>query len=387
MKKKKVNSERLAETFLSLASIDSISRQEKRLADEIIRLLAPMVSKTLIDHAGALTGSDTGNLIFKMNGNRPVAPLMLNAHMDTVEPGLGVHPKFQNNVFTSDGTTILGADDKSAIAIIIETLRIIHEQDLPHGPMDIVFTICEEIGLKGAKHLDFSLVDAKIGYALDTADTECVITRAPSANHFEIIVHGKDAHAGADPEKGINAISLASKAIAQLELGRIDEETTCNIGVLEAPGATNIVPHRALVKGEARSHDAIKLEAVTRRIISSFEDVIAEYRRSHSNGSLPRLEVQLENEFPGTNISHDHTVVLMAQKAAARLGRTLALKRTGGGSDANIFFSKGIVTGVIGTGMKDIHTVRESIHLNDMVKTVSLLLEIIDIHAGESILC
>jgi tripeptide aminopeptidase len=280
----------------------------------------------------------------------------------------------------------LGADDKSAIAIIIETLSVISEYNLPHGPLDIVLTVCEEIGLLGARHLDYSLTEAKIGYTLDTADTECIITRAPSANHFEIIVHGKDAHAGADPEKGINAISLASKAIARLELGRVDEETTCNIGVLDAPGATNIVPNRVTVKGEARSHDEKKLETVTRQIISSFENVIADHRRLHSDDSLPRLDIKVENEFPRTNIPHDHPVIEIAQKAAANLGRTLALKKTGGGSDANIFFSKGIITGVIGTGMKDIHTVRETIRLEDMVKTVSLLLEIIDIHASGPIL-
>jgi tripeptide aminopeptidase len=387
MMKKLVDSQRLAKTFLSLVSIDSISRQEKQLAEEIMRLTAPMVSKTFTDHADNRVGSNTGNLILKIKGNRPAAPLMLNAHMDTVEPGVGVRPEFKDGIFRSDGSTILGADDKSAIAIIIETLNIIHELNLPHGPMDIVLTICEEIGLLGAKHLDFSLIDAKIGYALDTADTECIITRAPSANHFKIIVHGKDAHAGADPEKGINAISLASKAIARLGLGRVDEETTCNIGVMEAPGATNIVPNLVTVKGEARSHDEKKLDVVTRHIIASFENVIAEYRRKHSENSLPRVDVQIENEFPRTNIPQDHQVVMLAQKAASNLGRTLALKKTGGGSDANIFFSKGIVTGVIGTGMKDIHTVRESIRLEDMVKTVSLLLEIIDIHANEPFLC
>ncbi|MCU0598778.1 MAG: M20/M25/M40 family metallo-hydrolase [Desulfobacterales bacterium] len=387
MNKKMIDTRRLADTFLSLASIDSISGQEKQLAEEIIRLTAPIVSEVLIDQAGLHIGSNTGNLILKIKGNRPVATLMFNAHMDTVEPGLGVRPQYKNGIFTSDGSTILGADDKGAIAIIIETLRIIHEQDLPHGPLDIVFTVCEEIGLKGIKHLDFSMVDAQIGYALDTADTECIITNAPSANHFEIIVHGKDAHAGADPEKGINAISLACKAIAQLELGRVDEETTCNIGFMEAPGATNIVPNRVTVKGEVRSHDEKKLDAVTSRIISTFENVIADFRLKRSDDGLPRMEVRLENEFPKTDIPHDHRVVKMAQKAAANLGRALSLKRTGGGSDANIFFSKGIVTGVIGTGMKDIHTVRESIRLEDMVKTVSLLLEIIDIHSRESLLC
>ncbi len=382
-----IDSGRLAETFLNLVSIDSISRQEKHLSREIIRLTEPMVSAVYIDHAGDLIGGNSGNLILKVKGNRPVEPLMFNAHMDTVTPGEGVGAEFKNGIFTSDGSTILGADDKSAIAIIIETLRILHEQNAPHGPLDIVFTVCEEIGLQGAKHLDFSLIDAKWGYALDTADTECIITQAPAANYLEMIVHGKDAHAGADPEKGINAIWLASKAISRLDLGRVDEETTCNIGVMEAPGATNIVPSRVVVKGEARSHDENKLATVTRRIVSSFENVIEEYKQSRVTDGLPMLEVKVENEFPRTHIPHHHPVILLAQKAAGNLGRSLSLKRTGGGSDANIFFSKGIVTAVIGTGMKDIHTVRESIALADMAKTVSLLLEIINLHANESLPC
>lgn len=378
----RANPQRLAQTFKTLAAIDSISRHEGRITQEIMNLTASMASKTLIDRAGDSIGSDTGNLILKIKGNRNTAPLMLNAHMDTVEPGSGVCPEYKDGVFTSNGSTILGADDKSAIAIIIETLRIMQEQLLPHGPLEIVFTICEEIGLVGAKNLDFSLIDAKMGYALDTADTECIITRAPAANRFDIIMHGKDAHAGADPEKGINAISLAAKAIAKLELGRIDDETTCNIGVIESQGATNIVPNRVLVKGEARSHDEEKLDCLTRQIISSFEDVVFEYSRIHAGNSLPRIDVEVENEFPRTNIPEDHPVVSLAKRAALNLGRTIASKRTGGGSDANIFFSKGIITGVIGTGMTDIHTVRESIRLEDMLKTVSLLLEIINIHSG-----
>ncbi len=377
-----INRDRLAESFMSLTSIDSVSRKEAKISDEIRKILAPFADEILIDRAGEKAGSDTGNLIARIKGTRDVPPLMLNAHMDTVEPGIGVKPQFINGKFTSDGTTILGADDKSAIAIIIETLRILHENNLPHGPLEIVFTICEEIGLLGAKNLDFNLLSAKYGFALDTADTECIVTRAPAANRFEILVHGKDAHAGADPENGINAISLASRAIAGLELGRIDPETTCNIGVIEARGATNIVPNLVRIKGEARSQDETKLENVTRKMVDAFEGVVKNYRKENASGALPRLDIDIENEFCRTFIPDDHSVVVLAKQAAENLGRQVKTKKTGGGSDANVFFKKGITTGVIGTGMKDIHTVRESIRLVDMEKTVRLLLEIIAVHSN-----
>jgi len=374
-----VNQHRLAETFERLVSIDSISKQEGRISEEIQRMLAPFALKMIVDNAGESIGSNTGNLIVKLSGNRNIAPLMLNAHMDIVEPGLGVRPRLKDGVFTSDGTTVLGADDKSAIAIIIEAIRVLCENNLSHGPIELVFTICEEIGLLGAKNLDFNLISAQYGYALDTADTECIITQAPAMNQFEIFVHGRDAHAGADPEKGINAIFLASQAISGLKLGRIDPETTCNIGVIEAGGATNIVPNMAWIKGEVRSHDGKKLEKVTRSIVSAFKDVIEEYKRLHREEMLPRLDIHVENEFKRTLIPMDHPVVTLARKAGSNLGRNITPKKTGGGSDANIFFDKGIITGVIGTGMCDIHSVRESIRLEDMVKTVNLLLEIINI--------
>ena len=377
-----INRDRLAESFMSLTSIDSVSRKEAKISDEIRKILAPFADEIWIDSAGEKVGSDTGNLIARIQGNRNVPPLMLNAHMDTVEPGIGVKPQFKNGVFSSDGSTVLGADDKSAIAIIIETLHILHENKLPHGPLEIVITICEEIGLLGAKNLDFNLLSAEYGYALDTADTECIVTRAPAANRFEILVHGKDAHAGVDPENGINAILLASRAIAGLKLGRIDSETTCNIGVIEARGATNIVPNLVRIKGEVRSHDETKLENITRKMVDAFEDVVEDYRKENAMGALPRLNIDIENEFSSTFVLDDHPVVTMAKQAAENLKRQVQTKKTGGGSDANVFFKNGIITGVIGTGMKDIHTVRESIRLDDMEKTVRLLLEIISIHSN-----
>jgi len=376
-----VNRERLAETFKFLAEIDSISKEEGILAGKIREILVSMGAETMVDDAGEQIGGDTGNLIAKFKGNAKVPPLLLNAHMDTVEPGRGVTAVLKNGTFTSDGSTILGADDKSAIAILLETLYILRENNLTHGPLEVVFTVCEEIGLLGAKHLDFNLLTATYGFAVDATDTEGIVTRAPSANHLEFEIHGKDAHAGAAPEKGINAILLAGKAIAGLEMGRIDHETTCNIGIIEGGIATNIIPNLVKVKGEARSHNEDKLNEITDRIATSFKKVIEEYKVKDTNGELPRVDIRIEKDFSRTDIPLDHPVVVLADQAAENLGRKMKTKTSGGGADANVFFEKGILTGVLGTGMRDMHTVRESVNLDDMVRTVELLLEIIRLHA------
>lgn len=378
-----INSKRLADTFRFLVGIDSVSKEEGNIAKELIKIFESMGAKTAVDNAGEIIGSDTGNLIVKFNGNKKSPPLLLNAHMDTVEPGKGIVPVFKDGVFTSSGNTILGADDKSAIAILIEVMTVLKEKNIEFGPIEIVFTICEEIGLLGAKHLDMSLIDAKYGYALDATDTEGIVTRAPGANRLEFIIHGRDAHAGAAPEKGINAIHLAGKAIAGLELGRIDRETTCNLGIIKGGVATNIVPSYVSIKGEVRSHNNEKLKEVTNKIISSFENVIKNYQ-GNSSDALPRVDIIVDDDFSSTNIPENHTVVNLAKQAASNLGRNMITKITGGGADANIFFAKGIMTGVIGTGMCDVHTVRESVKIDDMVNTGELLLEIIRLHTNSN---
>jgi tripeptide aminopeptidase len=376
-----VNRKRLGETFKFLVQIDSISKEESVIANEIKKILESMGAETFVDNAGDKIGGNSGNLIAKFKGNTKAPPLLFNAHMDTVEPGRGITAVLENGTFTSDGTTILGADDKSAIAILLETLNILKEQDLRYGPLELVFTVCEEIGLQGAKHLDLSAVTATYGYALDATDTDGIVTRAPSANHLEFTIHGKDAHAGAAPEKGINAISLASKAIAKLELGRIDQETTCNIGIIEGGIATNIVPNLVKVKGEVRSHDEEKLNKITDEIVFSFNEAIENYKKTNPDDELPRVEINIKKDFLRTHIPNDHPVIKLATQAAGNLGRKMKTKTTGGGADANIFFEKGIFTGVLGTGMRDMHSVRESVKLDDMVRTAELLLEIIRLHS------
>ncbi|OEU45477.1 MAG: peptidase T [Desulfobacterales bacterium S7086C20] len=374
-----VDSERLAEIFKRLVQIDSISRKEGAIAKVLEEIFRSMGAETVFDGAGLKVESNTGNLIARFQGTKHVPPLLLNAHMDTVKPGEGIKVRFSDGLFTSDGTTVLGGDDKSALAVIIEAIRVLQERKVPFAPLEIVLTICEEIGLLGAKKLDYSLLKARCGYSLDATDTEGIVTRAPAANRFDLTVYGRDAHAGAAPEKGINAIQVASRAISGLSIGRIDEETTGNIGLINGGTATNVVPDKVKVAGEVRSHNLKRLSDETDKIIRAFEHEVSVYRETFpSDDGLPRLESQIYQDFPAMNIPEDHMVVDLAREAASNLGSNMEPKTSGGGSDANIFFEHGIVCGILGTGMQDVHTVRESIRLADMVKSVELLVELIE---------
>ncbi len=377
-----VNPDRLANVFKHLVEIDSLSRNESAVCADIRQRVHALDGKTLIDNSAFKTGSDTGNLLVFFEGRDSDAdPLILNAHMDTVGPGRGVRVVLKDGVFTSAGETILGADDKSAIAILLEVITIIKEKHLPHGPLELVFTTCEEIGLLGARHLDTEPLRGTMGYALDTSDINSVITRAPAARWLQFKIHGKAAHAGVAPEEGINAIALASKAIASQEVGRIDPETTANIGVINGGRAANIVPDLVTVSGEVRSHDDAKLERYTRRMVQAFQDAVAPHAPKNMPQQPPYLTFDIINEFPGTHIPDNHPVIKLAQEAAANLGRQLTVKSTGGCADANIFFQKGLSIGVIGTGMRNMHTIDETIRLDDMVATCHLVLEIIRLHS------
>ena len=374
-----INEDRLRDKFEELVKIDSVSKHEQKIALNLAQTLKEMGGEVFFDNAGKVTKSDCGNLIAKFKGNVDAEPIFLSGHMDTVNPGNNVKPIFDNGIFRSDGTTILGADDKSALAIILEVLKVIFENKLSHPPIEIIFTICEEIGLLGAKNFDFTLIDSKLGYILDSTDTEGIATNAPAANKISIKVFGKAAHAGGSPEKGINALSIASNAISRLKIGRIDHETTCNLGTIKGGIATNIVPDLIEIEGEVRSHDETKLEDITNKIKKAFLKSQEEFC---NEASIPKVEFTVENDFPKTDIPKDSLVVTLAQKASKNLGRELETKIIGGGADANIFFSKGIMPGVIGTGMKEVHTVNEWIRLDDMVKTTELVLEIIKIYSA-----
>jgi len=374
-----INSQRLAQRFKTLVEIDSLSRHELDVALEIEKILTDMGADICYDTAKDQVNGNCSNLVAKFKGSVNVEPLFLAGHMDTVGPGNNIKVQFKNGVFTSDGTTILGADDKSAIAIILEVMDVIFENKLDHPPIEIVFTVCEEIGLLGAKHFDYSLMNSKFGYILDSSDTKGIVTKAPAANKIHLKIYGKAAHAGVEPEKGINAIAVVSKAVSRLELGRIDEETTCNLGKIKGGVATNIVPEFVEIHGEARSHDLKKLQTVTDNITEMFFKVAKELQ---DESGLPRIEAIVENDFPNTNIPDNHKAVLLAKQAADNIDMSLESKTIGGCADANVFFHNNIIAGVLGTGMTNVHTLNESIDIKDMENATRLVLEILKLHAA-----
>ncbi len=370
-----INQARLREEFMKLVSIDSLSKQEGRLAAYIVNKLKKLGLRVTTDNAGSQINGECGNIIAHYNGaGESRLPLMLNAHLDTVGPGSNIKPLFKAGRFYTSGETILGADDKSGIAVILEALQVIKEQAPACGNLGIVFTVAEEIGLLGAKHLDYSKFCYKYCLSYDNLDRCAIITRAPAANRLRFKLHGREAHAGVNPEQGINAIWLASKAISGMHLGRIDAETTANVGTITGGRATNIIPNLVEVNGEARSHNPEKLKRQTEHMRQAFKKVVTEYPPADG---LPRLTEEIRQEYPRMRVADDSPVVKLVQLAGKKLGLTLKPAASGGGSDANIFNSQGIETIIMGTGMQHAHSTTESIYLQDMVETTRLLVEII----------
>ena len=249
--------------FLELVQIDSESKNEKAVAEKLVEDLQKMGAEITFDRAHEQTGGNVGNLYAYFPGQIAKEPILFCAHMDTVVPGNSVKPQIKADRIVTDGKTVLGADDKSGIAEIIYGIKAIQDSGQAHAPIEALFTISEEIGLLGAKNLDYSLIKSKIGYALDSHEVGALTIGAPSQNSLKFIIHGKKSHAGAAPEEGVNAIQIAAEAITKMPMGRIDEETTCSIGIISGGSATNIVPDEVILKGEVRSHAPQKLKDIT----------------------------------------------------------------------------------------------------------------------------
>ena len=375
-----IKKERLAATFVRLCETDSPSRREGRMA-ALLREQFTLLGAESIEEDGSAgrTGSDTGNLIIKFKGTDPSREaLFFSCHMDTVEPGTGVRVVRKGDIFTSRGNTILGSDDKSGIAALIELMTSLAEDKAGYGPLDLVFTTCEEIGLLGAKHLEHERLRARLGYALDTSGIDRVITGAPASNHLKILLHGIAAHAGLNPEDGISAFCMAAKAIAELQLGRLDAESTANLGLISGGVATNIVPAQLAIEGEVRSHSAEKLAVYTDAIITAVEKVVREWPVPAGAGDRkPRVDVQAQLEYPSMRLHEDDPVLTRVRQAGLRAGKDLRFLRAGGGSDANILNSYGLPTAIIATGMNSVHTTEEYLDINDAVSLAELLYAIV----------
>ncbi|MEA2083975.1 MAG: M20/M25/M40 family metallo-hydrolase [Thermodesulfobacteriota bacterium] len=370
------NSNRLADLFVTLCEIDGPSRHEGQVAQFIKSLISEELSPTELieDDSAVSTGSQCGNLIICFDGGLSRPPIFFNAHLDTVEPASGVRVQRKGDTFFSRGQTVLGADDRSGIAIIIEVIRSLRDHNIPFRPVDLIFTTCEEVGLLGAKALNPDLIRGRFGYSLDTTGVDRIVIGAPSANNIRAEISGVSAHSGLNPEKGINAIIIASRAISNMFLGRIDEETTANIGIISGGTATNIVPDYVIVRGEVRSHSEEKLETNTREIESAFLNALNSIAPLSNNGqSFPKLNFYFDRQFPAFRLSKSEEAVALVQDAASALNRDIEFAVAGGGSDANIFNGHGLSTAIISTGMTKVHTTDEFIHLRDMIRTSELI--------------
>ena len=381
-----INRERLRQYLLDLVQIDSHSREEGQVAARIRADLEALGIEVTVDDAGLAVGGDTGNVIAKIKGTVPGAPaIFLAAHMDTVVPGKGVKPVFDGDIIRTDGTTVLGGDDKSGCAIIVECLRTLKEQNLPHSDIDAVFTICEEVGLLGAKHLDMDGLRSTYGLVLDSDDVGYLFTRAPSADHMEYTIHGLEAHAGVCPENGISAIQVAAEAISAMKLGRIDFETTANIGVIDGGAATNIIPNRVVLKAEARSHDSSKLDAQAEHMRRALHEAAARHTVVvDGNTVTASVEEHITREYHAMNVADDSTIVQLVMQAASNLNQEVQTLATGGGCDANVFNQRGLEVANLGTGMQAIHTVKEWLDVNDMYRSADVVLEILKLNANIS---
>ncbi len=357
--------ERVVDIFLKLVKIPSPSKHEDQVAQFITNHLKKLGYKVKKDAKG--------NLIVNSRGMRKYGPIiMFSAHMDTVPPADKITPIIKGKYIYSDGTSVLGSDDKSGIAAIIELLHRIKKDKILYKEIKAVFTVEEEIDLLGAKALKKSDVKADMCYVLDAGgDAGTVVNKAPYLNSIQIDVLGKASHAGAEPELGIHAIQLASEAIANLKLGRIDDETTVNIGTIVGGVAQNIIPEKVSISAEVRSHKLAKLEKQTKLIKNAFQKSAAKYKG--------KVKVNVKRKFDGLDVSPKSVLVKLVEKSAKNLKLPFIVETGGGGSDAQMLTKLGIPTVVLGTGMENVHSTKERIKIKNLVDLADLLVEIVKI--------
>ncbi len=361
-----INKQRLVDSFIEMVKIDSETGNELQIQEHLAKCLDKLGFEIVIDDAGSKCGSNANNIIATKKGVEGVEPIILSAHMDTVSPGNGIEPVINGDVITSKGDTILGGDDKGGIAAILEAVTTIVETNASHPTIVIAFLISEEGGLNGSKYLNYDLLGAKNALIFDTGgEIGTVITSAPGQNSLKITVKGVAAHAGVEPEKGINALEVAAHAITNINLLRIDDETTCNFGVVNGGSATNIVMPELIIEGEVRSRDESKLKKQTDHIVDEFEKAANKFGTS--------VDFVINKEYSPYKISDDNPLLNRYFEATKACGFEPVSLPTGGGSDANNFNNNGLNALNVTVNMCKVHTVDEYIKISDMENATKIL--------------
>ena len=350
-----INRDRLVKTFCDLVRIDSPSGEEEQVATELQKHLEALGLSAVTD--------DYGNVIATDGGDQP---LLLSAHMDTVEPGRGVSPLVESDRIVTDGSTILGGDCKAGVAAILEALESIKEDGTAHRGVEVALTREEEIGLVGARNLDFSMISAKEAVVFDGEGPVSQITSAsPTYISFEIEITGRAAHAGVEPEKGLSAIRIAAEIISGLPQGRLDDETTFNIGTIAGGTVRNAVPETTVVMGEFRTRNLETLVSLQHQV----EEAIGNARRSFPEAVI---EVRFETEFETYTLEEDDPSTRLVMTTLQSLGMEAVMRPSGGGTDGNVFRQNGISAVVVGMADHNMHTVREYVTIPDLVDAAHL---------------
>lgn len=368
-----INETRLLNEFLELVQIDSHSGKEGQIAKNLFAKLEELGLEVEIDKAGEKKGGETGNVIARLKGSKDGHKILFSSHMDTVVPGEGIKPIVDKEagLVKSDGTTVLGADDKAGIAAILEALRLVKENGIETSDIEVVFSIWEEGGLFGAKNLDYSTLNAEMAFVLDSGGAPGqIITQAPAQDKIDVKIVGKPAHAGLAPETGVSAVMVAAKAIENMNLLRIDEETTANIGTINGGVATNIVMPELTIKAEARSLSNDKLDKQTAHMVETFK------KAGEEMGAV--VEVETSRAYGAFTLSDDEDIVKLAKTACENAKfEKIYTTSTGGGSDTNIYNENGIKAVNLGIGMQKVHTLDEFIMIQDLNDAAKMVLEII----------
>jgi tripeptide aminopeptidase len=358
--------------FTELCSIPSPPGEERAVADRVIRELRALGLAVEEDGAGAAIGSSIGNLLCRLPGRvEGGTPVFFCAHLDTVPPQGPLEPVVEDEVVRNGGGTILGADNKSAVVAMVEAARRIVEERRPHAGVELLFTPKEEVGLLGAGAFDHTRLEAELGFVFDqAAPIGDVIMGAPYQRSMLVRFHGRPAHSGMVPEEGRSAIVAASKAIADLRLGRLDEETTANVGIVAGGSARNIVPEWCELEAEARSHDARKLADLVQEMLDTFAFA--------ASVTECTLETEVSETYQGYRFRDGDPIVQLARTALARCGHEFVPTLTGGGADANVFNAKGLPCLNLANGMMEIHTADEYIAVADLDSMVEVTLALVD---------
>lgn len=369
-----INEERLKQTFCDLVRLYAPSGDERAVFDYLSRAMTRLGAKVIEDDAGRETGMKCGNLVATFPATAEGLPgVAFTAHMDCVEKCEGIEPILEDGVYHSAGDTILGGDDKAGVAAIVEALTVMKETFLPHGKILAVFTVQEESSLGGSRHFDGKHAEGiDFGYVLDADGVPGTVANAgPGEYKITCTMHGRAAHAGIAPEKGINAIQMAACALSRIQSGRIDEETTCNIGCIEGGLATNIVPETCTIFAEARSRDPAKLAAVVAKMTAAMKSAEEDF----PGGTA---EIDTEELYRGFAIGEDHPAIRLVRAACAGLGFPVRLTATGGGSDANWFNKNAFPAVLLGVGMTDFHTPAETLAVKDLIGSARLVYALIE---------